>query len=675
MDVLRAINPGRPHPLGTEANGLTKTAIERRFRTLGYETTTQTRFACNASASCGTVNNIIARRPGASLSGAVLLVAHYDSVAAGPGGSDDSAGVAAILEVARAIANERFRNEVAFLIDDGEEAGLLGAEAFVADAAGREQVGIVVNVEARGTFGPSAMFETSRGNRWLIRHLAGALDTPQTSSLFYTVYDQLPNDTDVTVFKRAGIAAVNYGAIRGAYWYHTPLDDVAHVSLRTLQHQGDNLLATARAFADADLDARSGSDATWFDVLGFTIVWWPEEWTLWIAIASIVGLVIGARRTDPRAMTFGVLATFVTFLITIPAAAALARLARLRSGDINFVADPRPTVIAMWLTGIACALAAFALLNRRNDPKAMIFGAAIVWHAIAIALALTLSGAAFLFVVPAAVVTICALAKADEVWTVGAGSAAAAIVMFPLGVVLYDALGGRLMIAVAIVIAAFATFLAPLFARWRHAAVTAVAAVVFAVVAMLQPAFTAERPRHISIAWVDDPATGIPQWTTRTLTERMQRAAAFERAAASAVPWPRAEWAAPAPRVDLPRVTLDAQRTANGARVRVVSSRGANRLTLLVQGGSVRSVNGVVPPPRPARFRTRVPAPWNIAVAHGVTEMVVDVAGTGRLELFASDTSYGLPAAGAALARARNASSATPVHDGDLTVTRARLSL
>src|SRR5688500_17125525 len=126
MEVLRHnLQEGVPHPIGSAANARVRDRIVARLRALGYRTTIQRRFACNASASCGTVENIIAET-GDARGDIVLLAAHYDSVPSGPGASDDGIGVAALLEVARAIRSERFRNRVLFLIDDGEEAGLLG---------------------------------------------------------------------------------------------------------------------------------------------------------------------------------------------------------------------------------------------------------------------------------------------------------------------------------------------------------------------------------------------------------------------------------------------------------------------------------------------------------------------------------------------------------------------
>ena len=368
INVLRDVTRNVPHPIATPANAAVRARVEARFRALGYETEVQRRFACNAGALCGMVENVIARQPGVPRGESVLLVAHYDSVPAGPGASDDGMGVAALLEVARAIRGQRFRNPIVFLVDDGEEAGLLGAEAFVADPTLAREIGVVINIENRGTYGASNMFETSRGNRWLVRHLAGSVSRPMASSLFYAIYNALPNDTDVTVFKRAGKAAINFAAIRGVNRYHTPLDNLAYASPRTLQHHGENVLAMTRALGDADLAARSATDATYFDVLGFFLIWWPEEWTLWIAIIGLLLLLVGARKTPPRAMTFGVLATFAAIVLAIVAGSIVAWLLRLREHDMNWVAYPAFPVAAMWLIGIAAAIFAATLFIRKSEP-------------------------------------------------------------------------------------------------------------------------------------------------------------------------------------------------------------------------------------------------------------------------------------------------------------------
>jgi len=674
MTVLRALlAEGVPHPITSPANARVRDRIVARFRELGYETVVQHRFACNAMPACGVAENIIARPPGAA-GDLVLLAAHYDSVGAGPGASDDGVGVASLLEIARAVRGERTRNPIAFLITDGEEGGLLGAEAFVADASLSRDAKVVVNVENRGTYGPSNMFETSAHNAWLIRHLARGLEHPHASSFFQAVYNLLPNDTDVTVFKREGKAAVNFAAIQGVQWYHTPLDDLAHVSPRTLQHHGDNLLGTARQLAAADLDARGRGDASYFDVLGFALIRWPARATIWITAISLVLLLAGIRKTNPRAMTFGVLATFAAILLALVLGIGVSWLARLRTGGVNWVAYPLPSILAMALTGIAAALFAMALFRRRSEERALLYGAAIVWHALAFVLALTLNGASFLFLVPAIAVTVCALANANETTTSAVAATAAAIVFSPLVLLLYDALGGRMMMAIAILIGIITTLVAPLFARFRNAAIAFGLALAYVAIALLLPTSTPAHPRAISLSYVDD-AAAPPVWSTPVLTPALSQAARFVAANPSLRPWTQsALWTAPAPKLPMPRVEVTATRKGERVTVFVRSPRHANRLTLIFRGGTVARVNGLVPPPRPARFR-QPEGEWRFTSADGAEEMIVELNAPGMLRIVASDVTHGLPQGGEALARARNASNAVPIHEGDLTITRARLTM
>ena len=566
MTVLRAlVAEGVPHPMGSAENARVRDRILARFRELGYETTVQRRFVCNARVTCGTIENVIARSRGQGSRQAVVLAAHYDSVRAGPGASDDGMNVAALLEIARDVRGKRFVNDVLFLITDGEEAGLLGAEAFAADPALMREVGVLINLENRGTYGASNMFETTRGNRWLIRHLSASLPRPQATSLYQTVYDLLPNDTDASVFKRDGKQVLNFGAIRGVHWYHTSLDDVAHASPRTLQHHRENALSLLRRLGDADLAARSREDAVYFDVLGFFLIWWPAGWTIWMAIVSLALLLFAARTMVPRAMTFGVLTTFATILFGTVGGFAASWLARLRSGDANWVAYPAPSIAAMWFTGFAAALFAAAMFRRRSNERAMIFGAAIVFHAAAVVLALTLPGPSFLFLVPAVLVTICALARANDVTISAVAATGAAVVIFPMGLMLYDALGGRMMSVVALIIAFVAVWIAPLL---RFARVAATLAIVSAVVAMVLPNYSQERPR-------------------------------YER-----------------PPVKEPRV----QQTRTGNVIRVRSLEGPGNIRVAIDG-EVATVNGVAPAP-PTRRRPRKP---EAVYAINVEELVIEL--------------------------------------------------
>jgi len=437
-----------PHPVGSPANQVVRDRIVSRFRALGYETAIQRTFVCNARPTCATVENIMARAfpaaagekvaegrmRGTATPGddtVVYVVAHYDSVPSGPGTSDDGISVAALLEVARAVKGEQFKHPIAFLITDGEEPGLLGAEAFVADRQVSGDVHAIVNVENRGTSGASFLFETSRGNGELIS-AARAIKRPFASSLFYTIYDQLPNDTDATVFKRAGMRVLNFAAIGGVAFYHTPLDNLANVDDRTLQHHGDNALAAARALARRDLG--TSPNAVYFDILGFGIVQWPQPWTLPIVGVSFVVLLVLMRGSRLRDVLLG----FLLFIGSVVAAAimgiGLSWLASWRSGGATWVAYPQAAVAAMWLSGIVAATF-IRWLMRNADSRAIFIGLGMAWHIATIAAALLLPGISHLFLVPAVACTLSV--RANELTRALVPAIAAAILFVPIGFVLY----------------------------------------------------------------------------------------------------------------------------------------------------------------------------------------------------------------------------------------------
>src|SRR5262249_39705661 len=151
----------------------------------------------------------------------VLLSAHYDSVLVSPGASDDGVGTAALLETARALVEgPQPRRNVILLFDDAEELGLLGADAFVRSHPLASSFLYTVNVDARGSSGPSAMFETSPDNRALAALVASHLERPVTTSLFYEVYRRMPNDTDFSITKTRGLG-VNFANTARIEHYHT----------------------------------------------------------------------------------------------------------------------------------------------------------------------------------------------------------------------------------------------------------------------------------------------------------------------------------------------------------------------------------------------------------------------------------------------------------------------
>ena len=265
-----------PHPGGSAENDAVRAYLITQLQTLGYEVQTQPFQAKGRD-----LTNILAKRPGQDpRAKAVTLVAHYDSVRFGPGAGDDGAAVAALLEVARVFALENHRNPLLILLTDGEEMGLLGAQAFVHHNAAVAEVGVILNFEARGTSGPSIMFQTSRGNRWLIDLYAKNAPHPVSSSLTDDVYQHMPNNTDFTIFREvAKLPGLNFAFIGGVRHYHTKDDSIDNLDRASMRHHGIQALSIARKLLDADLSlARSEEDVVYFDVLGAFMVHYPMRW-------------------------------------------------------------------------------------------------------------------------------------------------------------------------------------------------------------------------------------------------------------------------------------------------------------------------------------------------------------------------------------------------------------
>jgi acetylornithine deacetylase/succinyl-diaminopimelate desuccinylase-like protein len=123
----------KPRPIGSEQHMAARDYIISELRVQGVTPQLQMAMAVNPNWGmpyrAATVRNIVARI-GEGGEKAVLLVAHYDSAPTGPGANDDGVGVATLLETARALkSGPPLRNDVIFLFTDGEEIGLLGAQA------------------------------------------------------------------------------------------------------------------------------------------------------------------------------------------------------------------------------------------------------------------------------------------------------------------------------------------------------------------------------------------------------------------------------------------------------------------------------------------------------------------------------------------------------------------
>jgi uncharacterized membrane protein len=358
------------------------------------------------TASIARVHNIHARIPGSAPTGHVLLVAHYDSVPRGPGAADDGAGVAAILEIARAITSgSPPRNDIDIVLTDAEEPWLLGAQAFVSADRLDPQRSVVLNLEARGTSGPALMFESSSDNATVIPALANA-QHPIAGSGWEACYQLLPNDTDFTVFRDAGFAGMNFSLAEGSARYHTPEDSPANLDHASLQHMGSTALTAAGYLAEQDLGAPRGGQLTYFTVLG-ELVRYPQSLAVPLALLAAVvfaATVLYARRRGVRIGGVGWAA--VSFLAPLVVTMALGigawqMLLLLHPGYGSFHTGDtyRPEWYAAGLLALTVALtvAWYVLMRRLREPEELILAIWAWFVVLAILSAAFVPGASYLF--------------------------------------------------------------------------------------------------------------------------------------------------------------------------------------------------------------------------------------------------------------------------------------
>jgi Peptidase family M28 len=405
-----------PHPIGSARAQLVHDYLMHELQAAGLNPQTQQATAVNADWGppfpAGTVNNVLARLPGTANTKALLLVAHYDSVSHSYGAADDGASVATLLETLRALqAGAPLRNDVIFLFTDGEEPGLLGAEAFVRQHPWAKDVGLTLNFEARGSRGPSLMFETSNGNGWLIDEFAQAAPAPVASSLLYEIYRQLPNDTDLSAFKRAGVPGLNFAFIEGAVNYHSPNDKLDNLDSRSLQHHGSYALALTRRFGNLSLEPRTTGNEIYFNLFGPHLMHYSAKLSrpLMLVVVLLFVLVLGLGFKRRRLSGRGLLRGFLFLLTSLLAAAISVTLVWWLLGELHpqydaqFIGDTYNSsfyMLAFTALTVAITSALYVWFSRRGRVESLLLGALCWWLLLSILTSLFLPGASYLFVWP-----------------------------------------------------------------------------------------------------------------------------------------------------------------------------------------------------------------------------------------------------------------------------------
>ncbi len=527
-----------PHAVGFPAHAEVRGYLIKALEGLGLEPILQEGYTAGDWGNLSKAVNIMARIPGRDNSRALVLLSHYDSNPhSSLGASDAGSGVATILEGVRAYleSGQSPKNDIIILFTDAEELGLNGADLFVNQHPWIEDVGLVLNFEARGSGGPSIMLvETNRGNGKMIKAFEEAQPRyPVANSLFYSIYKILPNDTDLTVFREdADIEGFNFAFIDDHFDYHTALDTYPRLDRKTLAHQGSYLMPLLDYFSQEDLsDTKSLNDYVYFNVPIFGLVFYPFEW-IWPMMAAgillfllILGYGFRRGRLQGKHIAAGLLPMGLSLAICgIVGYAAWPLLKTLypsyRDMLHGFTYNGH-LYIATW----SCLVLAgcFWVYSRFRDIplRDLLVTPVLLWLVISGGVSYYLPGAAF-FLIPVIGLMLAWLIHISQdrpnpylilllclpaLWIFSPF-----VQMFPVG------LGLKMLVASTLLCGLIFFLLLPLLGSYpnkgRFAGVFLVAFVAFFLGAHFNSDFTEERPKPTSLLYVMNADAGNAMWAT-----------------------------------------------------------------------------------------------------------------------------------------------------------------
>jgi len=591
----RILGDQRPHPVDSDSNDLVRERLIAELRAIGLAPAVTDDFACNGtgkspSVSCARVRNVLARL-GPAQGRPVMMVSHYDSTPVGPGAADDGIGVAVMLEAAALLKDRPLKRPVLLLFNEGEEAGLIGARAFLDRHPLARQVESVVNLEARGVTGPALMFETSRPNGSAVAAFARSADRPFANSASADFYRLIPNDTDVSVFRERLWTILNFAIIGNESRYHSPGDTLAALDPRSVRHMGEQALAATASVATDGVPPPGGSKL-YMDLLGRSLVVLPMAVGFLLLGASLILFAWLARRRRG-----GVLLAVATVAVGLVDAAILGFLGQqavglLRGGGEYWRAYPQATALGLYVSAFAACTAALYVLARPLGRDRLRLGFWLLFLTVGAGLSLAVPGASLYFLAPPLVAGAAMLARR---WERPAALAAWALLFLswaPLlhfSEILLDLDNGWIFAAIAaLILWPVLIEMKPLLVRLPPAAAAAAVAALALlgwVGAMAAPAYSEDRKQAFGIEYAWDSAQSKGRWMVVNDGAPLPEAYGprFERGIE--VEWSgRKRWAAPAPplRLEPPRVEKLAERATGSGRLLtlLLSSQGAETVLI-----------------------------------------------------------------------------------------------
>jgi hypothetical protein len=261
------------------------------------------------------------------------------------------------------------------------------------------------------------MFETSVNNDKVIDFYKNA-DLPVSYSLATAVYTVMPNSTDFTEFLAEGKNGINFAVLDGLFYYHTPHDNYTNVNPSSIAHYGAQIIplveefTTNSEYADVEYFDSNGNQV-FFTVFPNVFIAYSE--TLGsvlhiVTIVALIGLFVFMLMTDKItvskivksfAILVGLIIAVVLFGYII--ANIVAWISRVPF-DVTYIRTTIggvPSFITLLLIALIVPYAYHKYTSDDDLRYSLIVGGLFINALLALLTGFALSGASFLFMIPA----------------------------------------------------------------------------------------------------------------------------------------------------------------------------------------------------------------------------------------------------------------------------------
>src|SRR6056297_4289999 len=247
------------------------------------------------NANTARARSVVARLPGTDSTGAVLLGGHLDTVHTTTGAGDCGSAAVSVLETARAIAaGPAPKNDIIFLIEDGEETSRSGSNSFASQHRWAEDGRIAINLEAMGTGGSSLLYVTGQENQWIIDEALQVMPDPVAYSFANDlIWVTGTGGSDLDQFLTVAETGLGLVYLNNVPAYHSMADSIENLDPAILYHHGNTMFSLARHLGSLNLDQDLGrGNAVYFNLLSHLVIHYPAWAGVIIAVLAAAAFAV-----------------------------------------------------------------------------------------------------------------------------------------------------------------------------------------------------------------------------------------------------------------------------------------------------------------------------------------------------------------------------------------------